>query len=205
MGEVVEVANGYARNFLIPGGIAVGVTRGTMKDIAEQKKVLEIKAVRQREQLQSVADKISSRPLVIKMRCSASGRLFGSITNRQLATRIQEVTGEEVERHNIYIDDRIRSVGVYKAVIKLHHDVEIEKEFEVEGEGFVAEEPPEDGVGSVPIEASVAAQEAAPALSEDTAAFDAVESQPSGEEDSGLFAIDAGEVAALESPHSERG
>lgn len=141
MGEVVDVAGGYARNFLIPRGMAVGMTRGGMKEIEEQKKVLEVKAARQREQVEALAGKVRSKRVVIKARCSATGKLFGSITNRQVAQEIAVQTGEEVDRHKIIIDDRIRSVGTYKAIIKLHPDVELEIELEVEGEGFVAEEP----------------------------------------------------------------
>lgn len=142
MGEVVEVAHGYARNYLIPGGLAVGVTRGKLKGIQEQKRVLEIKAARRREKLEGIAEKIKSRRIIVKSRCSATGKLFGSITNRHLASEIEELTGEEVDRHNIIIDDRVRAVGVYHALVKLHPDVEIDLEFEVEGEGFVPEEPP---------------------------------------------------------------
>jgi large subunit ribosomal protein L9 len=190
MGEVKDVASGYARNYLIPRGLAVGVTRGSVKDIEEQKRVLEVKAERQREQLASVGEKIMAKPLVIKARCSASGKLFGSITNRQLADAIKDATGEEVDRHKIHIDEKIRSVGTYIALIKLHHDVEIEKEFEVEGEGFVAEEPPTE-------EAEAAAVEA-PAQAE------APETQPA-EEESGQPAEVAGEDLGSEEPQSEEG
>jgi len=172
MGEIIDVAGGYARNYLIPRGMAVGVTRGTVKEINEQKKVLEVKAARQREQVQTVAEKIMQRPVVIKARCSSTGKLFGSITNRQVAAAIAESTGEEIDRHKIHIDDRIRSVGKYQAIIKLHPDVEIDKEFEVEGEGFVAEEPPEDEVET----AAAAAPEAEAATT--------AEPQPPGEEES---------------------
>lgn len=141
MGEVVEVKGGYARNFLIPRGLAVGVTRGRLKEIEEQRKVLQVKAARRREQLQGVAERIGAGPITIKVRCSASGKLFGSITNRQVAAAIAEQSGEEVDRHKIHVDERIRSVGDYHARIKLHPDVEIDLPFHVEGEGFVAEEP----------------------------------------------------------------
>ena len=167
MGEVVEVAGGYARNCLIPRGMAVGVTRGTMKDIAEQKKVLEVKAARRREQLRGVAEKIAAKPLVIKERCSASGKLFGSVTNRQVASAGLGATGEEIDRHTIHIDDRIRSVGHYKALVRLHPDVEVELDFEVEGEGFDAEEPPDDGVLSA---ASGESADATPAAEPEEAA-----------------------------------
>lgn len=195
MGEIVEVAGGYARNFLIPRGLAVGVTRGTVKDIAEQKKVLEVKAERQREQVKSVAEKITSKPVVITARCSASGKLFGSVTNRQVADAIAQATGEEIDRHKIHIDDRIRAVGTYKSVIKLHPDVEVECEFEVAGEGFVAEEPPEEEA-----EAGAAAPETAAAETteaETTAAETAAEPELTPE--SGEPAPEAGEETAEQS------
>jgi len=142
MGEIVEVKAGYARNFLIPKGFAMAVTRGRLKEIEERKKVLKVKAERQRVASESLAEKIKScLPLKIKASCSASGKLFGSITNRHVAQAIYELTGEEVDRHKIAMDERIRSVGSYSARLKLHPDVEIEITFEVEGEGFVAEEP----------------------------------------------------------------
>lgn len=145
MGEVVEVAGGYARNYLIPRGLAIGVTRGRLKEIEEKRRVLEAKAERERERLESVADKIESLEITIKARCSASGKLFGSVTNRQLAAEIESLTGEEVDRHKIVVDEKIRMVGDYKATIKLHPDVALEMDFKVEGEGFVEEEPTEAG------------------------------------------------------------
>lgn len=190
MGEVKEVASGYARNFLIPRGLAVGVTRGTMKDIAEQKKVLEVKAERRREQLQGVAEKIAAKPLVITARCSASGKLFGSITNRQVAAAIQEATGEEIDRHKIHVDDRIRAVGGYKAPIKLHPDVEIEVEFEVKGEGFVAEEPPGE-------EAAAPDETKAGSVEETT--------EPAVEEESGPEAVEESPSVEDETPQTEQG
>jgi large subunit ribosomal protein L9 len=159
MGEVVDVPGGYARNFLIPRNLAVGVTRGRIKEIEEQQKVLGVKAARQREQVEETADGIRSRRIVLKARCSASGKLFGSITNRQLASEITEQTGEEIDRHKITIDERIRTVGSHHASIRLHPDVVLDLEFEVEGEGFVAEEPdeepeaPRDAETEVPLKA----------------------------------------------------
>jgi len=161
MGELVNVAGGYARNYLVPRGLAVEVTRGRMKEIEEQKKVLEVRAARHREQVQALADKVVSKRVAIKARCSATGKLFGSITNRQVAQAIAEQTGEDVDRHKIIIDDRIRAVGTYHALIKLHPDVEIDLEFEVEGEGFVAEEPevpPQDVVDESELNADAKAE-----------------------------------------------
>ncbi len=181
MGQVVEVAGGYARNYLIPRGLAVGVTRGRMKEIEEQQKVLEVKAARQREQIEELAEKVKSKPIVIKARCSATGKLFGSITNRQLAAEILAQTGEEVDRHKIVIDDRIRAVGTYHALIKLHPDVEIEMDFEVEGEGFVAEEPEPDEHEIAEAAARAAAEAEARAAEEAAAEEEPAEEAPVGE------------------------
>lgn len=206
MGEIVQVAGGYARNYLIPRGLAVGVTRGTVKDIAEQKKVLEVKAARQREQVQGIAAGIDAKPLVIKARCSASGKLFGSITNRQVATAIAEATGEEVDRHKIHVDERIRNVGTYTALIKLHPDVEISKEFTVEGEGFVAEEPPEDETAE-PVAGAVAGESETAADvdgSEATVETEAAKPETTGEATGGQ-AEEAGEPEGELPPESGQG
>lgn len=191
MGDVVEVARGYARNYLIPRDLAVGVTRNRVKDVQEQKKVLDVKAVREKDRLEEVADKVRAGRIVVKARCSATGKLFGSITNRQLAQEIEAVTGEEIDRHKIVIAERVRTVGAHPAKIRLHPDIELEIEFEVEGEGFVPEEPPveeeETAAGAQTPEATVAAavdavEEAAPptAGGEEAAPPPAVVEEPAG-------------------------
>ena len=144
MGEVVEVSGGYARNYLIPRGFAIGVTRGSVREIEEQKKVLEVKAALERDNMEAVAERMGSKPIKVEARCSATGKLFGSVTNRQLAQVVEELTGDEIDRHKIVMDDKIRAVGTYKASIRLHPDVTVDIEFEVQGEGFVPEEPPDE-------------------------------------------------------------
>jgi large subunit ribosomal protein L9 len=183
MGEVVDVAGGYARNYLIPRGLALAVTRGKVKEIEERKKVLEVKAVRMREQLESVADKISSQKIVIKARCSKSGKLFGSITRRQLAGEIETLAGEEIDRHKIVMDERIRTVGVYHALLKLHPDVEIDIEFEVEGEGFVPEEPAEEEAHEAEVNAEGGPESPEAAAAQETTA----DEEASSPADAGLM------------------
>jgi len=148
MGDIVDVARGYARNYLIPKGLAVGVTRGSVREIEERRKVLKAKAERLRQTLEEVAERLKSEKIIIKARCSARGKLFGSITNRQLAKEIQEHTGHEIDRHKILINERIRTVGTYNAHIRLHPDIEFDLEFEVEGEGFEPEEVVEEATAS---------------------------------------------------------
>lgn len=185
MGQVVEVKRGHARNYLLPQGLAVGVTRGGLKDVKEQQRLLETKAARERENCQTLADRITSGRVVIKARCSASGKLFGSITNRQVAGELSALAGEEIDRHKIVFEDRVRTVGGHRATVKLHPDVVLDIQFEVEGEGFVPEEPPEEeaepavealeaGGGEVTEEAAV----------EETSGSDAEQESPGVEEQS---------------------
>ncbi|MBN1288964.1 MAG: 50S ribosomal protein L9 [Actinobacteria bacterium] len=140
MGEIVDVAGGYARNFLMPKDLAVSVNRGNIKEIEQQKRILEVKALRVKEASEGVAAKIRDARITIKERCSASGKLFGSVTNRRIAQEIESVTGEEIDRHKIIVDDKIREVGTYEAKIRLHPEVVFDVQFEVEGEGFHPDE-----------------------------------------------------------------
>jgi len=198
MGEVVDVAGGYARNFLIPRDLAVGVTRGRIKEIEEQQKVLEVKAARQREQVEELAGKMRSKRIVLKARCSATGKLFGSITNRQLAREIAEQTGEEVDRHKIIVDEHIKSVGNHHASIKLHPDVVLDLEFEVEGEGFVGEEPealPQADAGEVELNADTKADADA-----DQAELNAAEAEPPQQADADQTVLNADLKVNSETP-----
>ena len=198
MGEVVDVAGGYARNFLIPRDLAVGVTRGRIKEIEEQQKVLEVKAARQREQVEELAGKMRSKRIVLKARCSATGKLFGSITNRQLAREIAEQTGEEVDRHKIIVDEHIKSVGNHHASIKLHPDVVLDLEFEVEGEGFVGEEPealPQADAGEVELNADTKADADA-----DQAELNAAEAEPPQQADANQTVLNADLKVNSETP-----
>ena len=198
MGEVVDVAGGYARNFLIPRDLAVGVTRGRIKEIEEQQKVLEVKAARQREQVEELAGKMRSKRIVLKARCSATGKLFGSITNRQLAREIAEQTGEEVDRHKIIVDEHIKSVGNHHASIKLYPDVVLDLEFEVEGEGFVGEEPealPQADAGEVELNADTKADADA-----DQAELNAAEAEPPQQADANQTVLNADLKVNSETP-----
>lgn len=143
MGEIAEVARGYARNYLIPRGFAIEVNRGTLKQVKEQKRVLEAKAKRERDKAEALAGEIGSAKITLEFRSSPDGKLFGSVTNRQLAQAIQKTTGVAIDHRNVEIDERIKTTGTHQAKIKLHPDVSFVLQFEVvgvsEGEGAEAE------------------------------------------------------------------
>lgn len=117
-GSVQDVAGGYARNFLIPQGMAVYATEGELKMAAHNQAVKDRKIARQEEQLRSLAEKIEATSLVFTARAGAGGRLFGSVTAANIATQLSEKVGEEVDRRKIEISEPIRQLG--NSVIEVH-------------------------------------------------------------------------------------
>jgi large subunit ribosomal protein L9 len=118
-GTVHTVANGYARNYLIPQGLAILATPGELKVVANNQKVAERKIARQEEQLQSLADKISGQRLTFTANTGEQGRLYGSITAGDVAEKLSEVVGQEIDRRKVVLEDPIRSVGEHNVTVHL--------------------------------------------------------------------------------------
>ena len=121
-GDVVEVADGYARNFLIPRRLAAPATKGGERHAGRLKKAHQDRVQRTLEDARELAAKVEAAPIRIKARAGEDGRLFGSITAQQVAKEIQEAAGVEVDRRHFHIDP-IRSVGAHEVVLQVHPDV----------------------------------------------------------------------------------
>ncbi|CAN5563298.1 50S ribosomal protein L9 [soil metagenome] len=122
-GDVVTVADGYARNYLMPKGLALQATKGTLRQ-AEQMRRAREEAERKRKQ--AAAAKVSvlgSQPVYISARAGEGGRLFGSVTRSDVARAVEEQLGESIDRHNVRLDDPIRHLGVHQVEIHLHEEV----------------------------------------------------------------------------------
>ncbi len=117
-GTIQTVADGYARNYLIPQGMAVLATDGEIKTAQHNLKVRERKIARQEEQLQSIADKIDGTKLEFEARAGEGGRLFGSVTSNDIAEQLQEKIGEDIDRRKIQLTEPIRTVGEH--VVEIH-------------------------------------------------------------------------------------
>jgi large subunit ribosomal protein L9 len=122
-GDLVEVAPGYARNYLLPQRLAVHVTPGILKQVerrreAERQRLLELKA----EALKIKTALESMRSLTIAKQAGEADAIFGSVTDREVAALIQEKTGYDLDRRNITLPD-VRHLGTYTAEIKLHPEV----------------------------------------------------------------------------------
>lgn len=132
--DVVNVKDGFARNFLIPQKKAVIATGSAKKILAENIKQRAHKESRLREEAKAIAEKLANKQVKIGAKISSSGKIFGSVNTIQVAEAINK-KGFEIERKQITLpEDSIKEVGTYTAKIKLFKDVVVDLEFEVVGE-----------------------------------------------------------------------
>jgi len=123
MGEVRNVANGYARNFLLPRGLAAPATPQILQRAAQLAAIEEQRQQSQDEQAQGLVGTLESQPLVMAVRVGEQGRLYGSVTNADIAEKAGEILGEPLDRRRILLPEVIRSVGVYTVPVRLSRNV----------------------------------------------------------------------------------
>ena len=121
-GDVVDVTNGYARNYLLPRGFAFQATDGNKKRIQQEKARLEAAEEARRTSAQQLADRLAEVSITFAARVGEEGKLFGSVTAADIAQQL-EAQGHHVERRMIDLHDPIRALGVYRVPIRLHADV----------------------------------------------------------------------------------
>ncbi|MFC1736136.1 50S ribosomal protein L9 [Candidatus Hydrogenedentota bacterium] len=117
-GDVVTVADGYARNYLIPKKLAVDVASGKAKQIEHHRKQIEGKKAKMRRTIEGVAKKLESSSCTITMQAGEDEKLFGSVTNVMIAEKMVE-QGIEIDRHDIELEEPIKALGIYAVPVKL--------------------------------------------------------------------------------------
>ena len=122
-GEVRAVSGGYARNYLIPQGLAAPATVEQLKRIEKIKKAAEAKRVRDAADLKGVADLLEGISVTLKGRSGQGGRLYGSITTMAIAQALTDAVGHEVDRRIISLTEPIRDLGTYQVPVRLHMDL----------------------------------------------------------------------------------
>jgi large subunit ribosomal protein L9 len=145
-GTIQTVADGYARNYLIPRGFAVVATPGEIKTAEHNLKVRERKVTRQEEQQQAVADKIQGTRLEFTARAGEQGRLFGSITASDIMEQLNKKLGEEIDRRKLQLSDPLRAIGEHELEIHLIGRLRPTITVVVEAEGGQLEETTEGDV-----------------------------------------------------------
>ena len=122
-GDVVTVADGYARNYLVPKGLALRATKGALRQ-AEEMRRARVDAERKRKEAAAAkVATLASQPVYISARAGEGGRLFGSVTSSDVARAVAEQLGENVDRHNVRLDEPIRELGEFQVEIHLHEEV----------------------------------------------------------------------------------
>ena len=135
-GDVVEVSDGYARNYLVPRGMAIKAAKGAVKQADSMKRAHDTRQSRQKTEYETIASKlIAAGGLRIPARAGEEGKLFGSVTAADVAEAIAAQSGVEVDRKAVHLDEPIRSVGTHEVRVKLFTDVEPVVTVEVVAQG----------------------------------------------------------------------
>ncbi|MBH74596.1 MAG: 50S ribosomal protein L9 [Dehalococcoidia bacterium] len=122
-GEIKEVKNGYARNYLIPNNIAVPATEVQLQRINIIKKQAEERRIKEAQDMQLIADKLNGNEITITAKVGPTGKLYGSITNRNIADNLLSLVDYPVDHRSVLIAESIQTPGSYEATIRLHRDV----------------------------------------------------------------------------------
>jgi large subunit ribosomal protein L9 len=130
-GDVVEVRDGYGRNYLVPRGLAMVATRGAEKQIAQIRRAREVREVRDLGQAQAIAAQLRSLPVRLPGRAGQGGRLFGSVTAADVADAVLAAGGPKLDRRRIELHNPIKALGRHLVSVRLHPEVVAEVHVEV--------------------------------------------------------------------------
>ncbi len=133
-GDIVDVAKGFARNFLFPTGSALVASGGIEAQAASMRKSRALRDAQDKESAQTVAGVLSAGTVTITARAGAEGRLFGSVTATDIAEAVQSQTGAVLDRRKIQLAEPLKAVGTHVVPVRLHTDVEAELTVEVVAE-----------------------------------------------------------------------
>jgi large subunit ribosomal protein L9 len=124
-GDIVEVADGYARNYLVPRGLAIRAEKGALKHAQDLSRAHRSRQSKQKVEFEALASKlIAAGPLRISAKAGEEGKLFGSVTAADIAQAVAQQTGVEIDRRDVHLDDAIRSVGSHEVRVRLFPEVE---------------------------------------------------------------------------------
>jgi large subunit ribosomal protein L9 len=130
-GDVVEVKDGYGRNYLVPKGLAIRWTRGGEKQIATIRRAREVREIRDLGQAQDVASSLMSLQVRLPRRAGDGGRLFGSVTAADVAEAVKAAGGPNLDRRRIELPHAIKTVGTHRIAVRLHPEVSADVDVEV--------------------------------------------------------------------------
>jgi large subunit ribosomal protein L9 len=133
-GDIVDVANGYGRNFLLPRGLAFTASAGAEAQAEAMRRSRQVRDAADRAAAEDVAKSLVSSPVTITARVGADEKLFGSITAADIADAVKTQTGVEIDRKQLHLDEPIKTLGTHLVPLKLHENVEFPVTVEVVGD-----------------------------------------------------------------------
>lgn len=130
-GDVVDVAAGYGRNYLLPRGFAMSWTRGAEKQVEQIRRARQVREIRTLEEAQTAAGRLERLTVRMKRRAGGNGRLFGSVGPSDIAAAVREAGGPELDRRKILVPDPIKTAGAHRVQVRLHPEVSASVNIEV--------------------------------------------------------------------------
>jgi large subunit ribosomal protein L9 len=124
-GDLIEVADGFARNYLVPRGLAMKATKGVVQQAEAMRRSREASETREREAAQALADQLTGRRIEVRARAGEGGRLFGSVTNVDIIDAVRAQTGVDLDRRKTQLAEPLKELGASEVPVKLHSDVEV--------------------------------------------------------------------------------
>jgi large subunit ribosomal protein L9 len=143
-GDMITVKDGFAKNFLLPNNVALAATPGNIRQMEIVKKSLIKKEAKNIAEAQQIMSLIDGLLLKFKVNSSPEGKLYGSITNKDLAEKIFDLKKVEVDRKKIDLEDHIKEVGIYDITVKLYKDVKAAIKVEVKSDDVIVESPEQE-------------------------------------------------------------
>jgi large subunit ribosomal protein L9 len=122
-GDICEVKDGHARNYLLPRSLAIVATPGAVDQAAAMRRARDLRDAQDRDAAQEIAKALVARTIVITMKAGTEGRLYGSVTTSDVAAAVEAQAGITLDRRNLH-SDPIKTLGTHSVVAKLHHAVE---------------------------------------------------------------------------------
>jgi len=135
VGEVVEVADGYARNYLYPRGLAVEPTEHNIARFAEERKAHEAELMEREERARHIRDRLADQTLVFLRKAHDDDRLYGSVRAEDIAAKIEELIGEGIEPGKVRLERPIETLGPHSVTINLYKDITVDVRVRVDEEG----------------------------------------------------------------------
>ncbi|CAB4693193.1 MAG: 50S ribosomal protein L9 [Actinobacteria bacterium] len=130
-GDIIDVSDGHARNYLLPKGLALVASDGAMSQAGAMRRARDLRDAADRDSAQTIAKALVAQVIKITAKAGAEGRLFGSVTAADVAAAVQAQAHIELDRRKLHLPDSIKVLGEYSVTAKLHHDVEFPFTIEV--------------------------------------------------------------------------